>query len=609
MAPSVSIVIPTYCLTTMLRNCLRSIRDAGGPPTEIIVVDDGSAPPYRDYLEVLRAQGLCDQVVFHTRNRGFAAACNSGLARARGAYLVLLNNDTWVHPGWLEALVECAEKDPSIGIVGAKLLFPNGFIYSAGCNMHGLRFEGHPGDLPEAARETDVVAVVGACMLIKREVVERIGAFDPEFYNAGEDIDLCLRARAHGYRIVYCPDAVVTHYDRWTRAHEWEETAALRNQMHNRLFARWQKTSPLWDDPPTLPTAEAAAAPVRARNEESAAGRLHVTYVIHVTAVTGGARVVLEHLNLLHQRGHDVALFALDRPPQWSKFEAPFQQFPSAEDLISALALRPGIKVATWWETAPWVLAACEQRGQPVYFVQDIESSYYMEDPRTQAQVMQSFSPRFHYLCGSAWIGEWVKRAFGYQTTVITPAIDHDCFHPRDVPRARDLICTLYRTLPLKNFQLTRSAFRQLRVPARMLCFGREAIAEPGIIWVPEPSDNQVAEIYSQATVFLLTSLHEGFGLPLLEAMACGCPVVTTDADSNMEFCRDGENCLLVPRHDAALVARVLERVLTDAGLQERLRRAGLETARRFNWEDRAAALESFYRSIVSGEEADGGER
>jgi len=606
----VSIVVPTYCLAAMLRNCLLSIKDAGGPEAEVIVVDDASEAPYRSYLEALRAEGLCDEVVYHGRNRGFAAACNSGLARARGRHIVFLNNDTWVHPGWLEALIECAEKDPGIAIVGPKLLFPNGFIYSAGCNQHGLRFERHPGDLPEANRGADVVAVVGACMLVKREVVEEMGGFDAEFYNAGEDIDLCLRARGRGYRVVYCPTSHVTHYDRWTRARDWAETAATREQMHERLFRRWDKKSPLWDEPPSIPTPEAAAAAAEVRNQTAGgSSRLHITYVLNITVVAGGARVVLEHLNLLHRRGHDVALFALDSPPQWSQFEAPFQQFPTPEDLVSALALRPGIKVATWWETAPWVLAACEQRGQPVYFVQDIESSYYMDDPRTQARVMETFSPRFHYLCGSPWIAEWLSKAFGHKSTAIVPAIDHSRFYPREVPRAKDFICTVYRTMPIKNFELTRNAFRQLRVPARMVCFGRESIAEPGITWVPDPTDDEIAEIYSASTVFLLTSLHEGFALPPLEAMACGCPVVSTDADGNMAFCRDGENCLIVPKHDAALVARTIERLLADADLQERLRRGGLETARAFRWQDRAPSLETFYRSIISGEEADGGDR
>jgi GT2 family glycosyltransferase len=263
MEPIVSIVIPNYNLTEMLRNCLLSIKDTGGVEREIILVDDGSAPPFRDYLELLSAEELCDKVVYHSENQGFAAACNDGMAIARGKYIVILNNDTWVHAGWLEGLIECAQSDAQIGLAGPKLLFPNGRIHSSGIRFIGWevsfpivqRFAGESADLPEANLEADVIAATGACLLIKPEVLDRIGGFDTVFYNGCEDIDFCFRARTAGYRVVYAPRSLVTHYEAWSRFGAGG-VMTREKTMRNRdlLWARWGKDSPLYDDPPPRPT-------------------------------------------------------------------------------------------------------------------------------------------------------------------------------------------------------------------------------------------------------------------------------------------------------------------------------------------------------------------
>ena len=356
----------------------------------------------------------------------------------------------------------------------------------------------------------------------------------------------------------------------------------------------------MWSDPSPAKRGNPFANPGAEEVAAATSSPLHITYLLPNLDIGGGQRVAMEHVNLLHRRGHDAALFGLNKQPTWFPLEAPFRVFAGKEELVQELSLRPGMKVATWWETAPLVLAACKPRGIPVYFVQDIESSYFIGDPITQTSVIQTYSADFHYLTTSPWLAQWLEKALGHRAAVVSPAIDHAVFHPRDLPRAKDLICAIHRPEPLKNFELTRFAFRQLRVPARMISFGHYSINEPGVTFLPSPSDEQVAEIYNAATLFIQTSIHEGFCLPVLEAMACGCPVVTTDADGNMAFCKDGENCLIVPQHDAALVARVVERLLADTALQERLRQGGLKTAREFTWEEAGDKLEAFYRSVAA---------
>lgn len=114
------------------------------------------------------------------------------------------------------------------------------------------------------------------------------------------------------------------------------------------------------------------------------------------------------------------------------------------------------------------------------------------------------------------------------------------------------------------------------------------------------PSDEQVNELLNQATVFVLTSRHEGFGLPLLEAMAAGTAVVCTDGHGNRDFCRDGVNCLMPEARSDALAA-ALARLFADANLRGELAADGLRTAAEYDWERRIDALEHFLESLASG--------
>ena len=121
---------------------------------------------------------------------------------------------------------------------------------------------------------------------------------------------------------------------------------------------------------------------------------------------------------------------------------------------------------------------------------------------------------------------------------------------------------------------------------------------EAGARYIESPSDEEVNELFNCATAFVQTSVHEGFCLPPLEAMATGTAVVCTDAHGNRDFCRDGENCLMVERRPRA-VREAPERVLRDPELRERLGREGIRTAADYRWETRIDQLERVLRRIA----------
>jgi GT2 family glycosyltransferase len=580
----VDIVIPSYRDNEHVRVLVRSLlKTVPKGMARVIVADDCSGP---EHLAALGQIKGIDVVIEGETNAGFAANVNRGLrASAPDRDVIVLNSDTEALPSWLECLQYAAHRQEDIGIVGGQLQYPDGRIQFGGTVRnrdqpqwfdHRYRFK--PAGWGPADQTSPALAVTGACMYVRRVAIERVGLLDERYGMAYEDVDWCLRAWQAGLRVVYFPAAQLIHHESITRGAELGE----RERGSQELF--WERWAAFFDE----------------RNVRSEDGRLRIVYVTEDTGVGGGHRDIFEHLNHLLARGHDVSLYTLGAAPEWFPLNVPVHSFADYNELANALAEVDAIKVATWWMTAVHVWRASIPRGIPVYFVQDIETSYYPDHERARHAVLDSYRPEFRYMTISNWNRERLHE-LDLDAELIPPGIDLETFRPRpEVERRSDMVLALGRSNPLKNLPLTLTAWRALKQPRPELCmFGIEPeLAEEGMRYVESPADEQVGELFSRATVFVQTSTHEGFALPPLEAMATGAAVVCTDAHGNRDFCVDGVNCLM-PEPDVAAVATALERLLDDPELRERLGRAGIETSQEYAWERRIDALETFFERVA----------
>ncbi len=215
--PLVSIVIPVFNLWDYTLRCLLSVlRNTAHIPHEVIVIDDASTDESREALPQL--PGI--RLIRNETNQGFAANNNTAASIARGKYLLFLNNDTEVHAQWLDAMLLQIEGIPDVAVVGSKLLFPDGTIQHAGIGF----LQAMPAPISpfhydykkpseRSTRVRNVNAVTAACALFRKDVFLELGGFDERFRMGYEDVDLCLRVREDGHRIVYTPDSVVTHFE------------------------------------------------------------------------------------------------------------------------------------------------------------------------------------------------------------------------------------------------------------------------------------------------------------------------------------------------------------------------------------------------------------
>lgn len=212
--PIFSIVIPVWNGAAYLPACLESLaaQTACRPwnRCEIIAVDNASVD---DSAAVIESLGGAVRLLRNPSNLGFGGGCNRGLAAARGEILVVLNQDTTVVPGWLEALSAVFE-DPQVGIAGCRILYPGSEIvqHTGGRIDWPLGLAHHLADGDDQPLEREWVT--GAALAMRRAVYSEIGGFDEGFWPGYfEDTDLCLRARAKGYKVLYVPDAVVYHQE------------------------------------------------------------------------------------------------------------------------------------------------------------------------------------------------------------------------------------------------------------------------------------------------------------------------------------------------------------------------------------------------------------
>ncbi|RMD77985.1 MAG: glycosyltransferase, partial [Lentisphaerae bacterium] len=226
-------------------NCLKSIADnTHGVDYEVIIADDNSSD------ETMRIFDYALNLV-HIRdgkNRGFLLNCNHAAEYARGDYLLFLNNDTQVQPNWLKPMVDLMERDETVGMVGSKLLFPDGRLQEAGGiiwnDMTAWNFgRGDDPNLPQYNYVRDVDYVSGASMMIRHNLWLELKGFDPRFCPAYcEDTDLAFAVRDRGYRVVYHPKSVVVHFE--GMSHGTDENQGIKQYQvvnQKKFFQKWKK--------------------------------------------------------------------------------------------------------------------------------------------------------------------------------------------------------------------------------------------------------------------------------------------------------------------------------------------------------------------------------
>lgn len=219
--PLVSVIIVNWNGGEVLRQCLKSLSKIDYPKWELVMVDNGSVDGSVEQIKKLKIKNknynLKLKIFKNKTNLGFAVANNQGYKKSKGKYILLLNNDTKVTADFLSKLVGRMEKDNSIGVIQPKIFLMDnpGYLDNAGSFLTTIGFLEHWGfarrDGREFTKEKEIFSAKGACMLIRRDVIEKVGLFDEDFFSYFEESDFCWRVWLLGKRVIFYPEAEIYH--------------------------------------------------------------------------------------------------------------------------------------------------------------------------------------------------------------------------------------------------------------------------------------------------------------------------------------------------------------------------------------------------------------
>jgi GT2 family glycosyltransferase/glycosyltransferase involved in cell wall biosynthesis len=327
--------------------------------------------------------------------------------------------------------------------------------------------------------------------------------------------------------------------------------------------------------------------------------KLNIVYVLKDAGLCGGIRVVLEHATRLRARGHNVSIYYLGGGVDFFRRPVPAIRFDCLDALKAALGRFRGIKVATWYQTAPWVVDSLRPGDRGYYLVQDVEEGYAL-NAEEGAAVRATYRLDLRPITEGVWVRDQLRQRFGRDSVFIGIGLDFDVFRPVSGGREPQRILTQARTWSaggaagarLKGWETARNTVLrcfELNPSTTLTTFSVEGRPQLGAL-LPHshfqlPSDPLLAKLYSHAGLYLLTSTHEGFGLTAAEAMACGCPVVATFAQGNEEFCIDGRTALMAPAGDVEQLAKHCRILQCDPSLAAELGERGRRFILDYTWD------------------------
>ena len=557
--PKISVVIPVYDRTDVLRESINSILNQTYTNFELIIVCDGSPP------ETLK---IVDEYSKHEKVRIFKYFNNSGNAvrgrnkairEARGEFLAFQDSDDIAEPNRLEVSLDYIHEFKADVVYGGwKALVDGSRVIDIENGQEVLS--------PDCGYEEllEMCVPCQSTVMLRLDAVRAVGGLKTNM-RYREDHELWLRMAYQGYKFKSIP-LMLTNL-----------------RLHgNNLELSFKEEDNRWFD---LMIKE---------HKIVIEMKPKIAYLIPGCGISGGIAVVCQHANRLLNRGYDVLLITEDihREINW---------FPNQKVEIVGIEQAPNnidILVATGWSTA-YTIADINAKRK-VYFVQSDESRFYSAGSFESKKAWDSYKFNYEYMTEAKWIQKWLKEEFGQEATYVPNGLDDDIIFQSDpITKKGDKVRVLLEgpiDIPFKGMEDAFNAVKDL--DCEVWCIS--SAGKPKKEWkcdvfFEKVPMSQMHQIYSSCDILVKLSRVEGFFGPPLEMMACGGTCVVADVTGHDEYIINNHNALVVKIGDVEGAKNAIKALIEDVELRQRLIENGKKTAQEWKWDPTIDTLEDMY--------------
>jgi len=626
---SVDTIICVHNALEDVQRCLESVVRYSTPPYNIILVDDGSNEPTREYLnDFARSQGAT--LLRNDQPLGYTRSANLGLKQSSANYAVLLNSDTIVTPKWLDRMIACGESDEEIGLIGPLSntaswqsipeIFASSGDWAENTLPRGMSIAEMGEQVAKAsARLYPRIPILnGFCLMIKRAVLDQIGYLDEETFGEGygEENDYCLRARTAGWQSAVADDTYIYHAQ--SRSYSHTRRLKLVERADRALVSRYgqqlmSESALRCRNDRVLQgiRARSRVAPLRAALLDE--GLRHwegkrMLFIMPLAEPGGGGHVIIQEAEAMVRMGVEVNFVNLQR------YRASFEQshpeleitthyVESPRHIIARLPKYDAL-VATVFHSVEWMDIDAQMLKHIVrgYYIQDFEPDFFPSGTAYHNSAWHSYTrfPDLVRMTKTEWNRNIIQANIGVECQIVGPSLDIDLFRPRrrtgqEWPHRPLRIAAMIRpSTPRRQPEMTMRVLKQLAQKHQgkidIILFGCQT-EDPdfqkldlnfnwrnaGILTRP-----QLASLLNEMDVFIDLSTFQAMGLTALEAMACGVGVIVPQRGGADSFARHEQNALLVETDSEEASLAAVERLISEEKLRSYIQESAIIDACQF---------------------------